>query len=68
MTSTVEIYPGWLKAFEKQRKISDERRREQGDEPHPDETWERWKREILDDEERREILGRSRHGHPSGFQ
>jgi hypothetical protein len=45
-----ELYPGWLKAFEKQRRLSDERRREQGMEPHPEETWERWKREILEDE------------------
>ena len=44
-----EPYPGWLEAFEHQRGLSRRRHEDQGDDPIPDETWERWKQEILAD-------------------
>lgn len=44
-----EPYPGWNEAFEKQRRMSRQRRLEQGDEPLPDETWDKWKAEILEE-------------------
>ena len=49
-----EPYPGWLEAFEHQRGLSRRRHEETGTEPIPDETWERWKKEILDELEERQ--------------
>jgi len=44
-----EPYPGWFRDFEYQKRLSAERRREQGDEPIPDEIWDKWREEILEE-------------------
>jgi hypothetical protein len=42
-----EPYAGWLRAFEGQRRLSSMRLLDLGEEPMPDEVWDRWRDEML---------------------
>ena len=53
-----EPYPGWLRSFEAQKRLSSERRMELGQAPISEETWERWRKEMLCDLDHESITTR----------